>query len=222
LGMNYWMSDPFPYPEKDFDRGKVLTDKDTKKLENFARYKDVDGDGITYRTYPGIKNPNGVYFNRGSGHDENANYSEQGHDYQQLMDRLDRKWETAKSFVPKPVLIGSGKAKLGVIAYGSTDEAARESMHQLNHEFSMEIDYLRIRAYPFTKEVEDFLESHEKIYVIEQNRDAQMLSLLKIEKGYEKYATKMESILNYDGFPISPSFINETILTAEGEQKKSA
>src|SRR5208283_191916 len=183
LGMNNWMSDPFPYPTAPIQRGKVLSKEDLDHLGSFARYKDVDGDGIGYRTLPGTPHPAAAYFARGSGHNEKAQYSERADDFENNMERLNRKFETARSFVPRPEIVkgnnaGGEKAKIGIIGYGTSHWGITESRDQLRDEYKIETDYLRLRAYPFTREVHDFIEQHERIYVVEQNRDAQMLSLL--------------------------------------------
>ncbi len=189
LGMNNWMSDPFQYPEKPLNRGKVLSAEDLERLGGFARYKDVDGDGIPYRTLPGTAHPKAAYFTRGSGHNEDAQYTERPDDYQNLMERLKRKFDTARTLVPAPVVVQDGKSKIGLIAYGTTDFALTESRDQLKKEYGLETDYLRIRAYPFSREVAAFVASHERIYVVEQNRDAQMFDLLKLDlrggRGYQ-------------------------------------
>src|SRR5205823_1680597 len=138
---------------KPLDRGKVLSAEELKKLGEFARYKDVDGDGIGWRTLPGTDHPKAAYFTRGSGHNERAQYSERPDDYQKNMERLSRKFETARTYVPKPELVVTGKSKIGIIAFGTSDFAVRESQDQLTCEFQFATDYLRLRAYPFTKEV---------------------------------------------------------------------
>ncbi|MDB5037609.1 MAG: 2-oxoacid:ferredoxin/flavodoxin oxidoreductase gamma subunit family protein [Bacteriovoracaceae bacterium] len=220
IGMNFYMADPFPYLEAPLDRGKVLTDKDTEKLATYGRYADVDGDGIPYRTLPGMKDRRGVFFTRGSGHNEKAAYTESGVEYKNVMDRLLKKWETAKSFVPAPILTGSGKNRIGVIAYGSSNEPMMESIHQLKTEAALEVDYLRIRAYPFSNDVKKFLENHDVIYVVEQNRDAQLLSLIKMEKGYESLLSKTESILHYSGLPLDARYITNHVLELESNKQK--
>src|ERR1700753_402087 len=181
LGMNNWMSEPFIYPEKPIKRGKVLTKEDLDRLGSFERYKDVDGDAIPYRTLPGTDHPKAAYFTRGSGHNEKALYTERPDDYQNLMERLNRKFETARTLVPHPIVVQTGKSKVGIIAFGTSDFAVLESRDQLKKEYGLEADYLRLRAYPFSKEIHDFVASHERVYVVEQNRDAQMLSLLKLD-----------------------------------------
>ena len=223
IGMNYYMSDPFTYIDDALDRGKVLSDADTEKLAQFYRYTDVDNDGIPYRTLPGLKNPKGVFFTRGSGHNAKGAYSEKGADYQEVMDRLAKKWETAKTYVPAAQHYGSGKSKIGIIAYGSSHDAVRESLHQLQTEAGLEVDYLRLKAYPFSENVKSFLESHDEIYVIDQNRDGQMFSLLRMEKFTTPHMTKMQSILHYDGFPLDARFVTSKILGLKSEAaKKSA
>src|SRR5580698_6156577 len=180
LGMNNWMSEPFTYPEKPINRGKVLSAEDLTKLGGFARYKDVDGDGIGYRTLPGTDHPLAAYFTRGSGHNEKAQYTERPDDYTNNMERLAKKFETARSLMPRPDVVQTGKSKVGIIAFGTSDFGVRESRDQLRTEYKLETDYLRLRAYPFSREVHEFVAAHDKIYVVEQNRDAQMLSLLKL------------------------------------------
>lgn len=201
LGMNNWMSDRFEYPEKPINRGKVLTAEDLNRLGSFGRYRDVDGDGIPYRTLPGTDHPKAAYFTRGSGHNEDAKYTERAEDYKNLMDRLAHKFETARTLVPAPQIVANGTSKVGIIAYGTSDYAVLESRDQLSTEYGVVTDYLRIRAYPFAKEILDFVASHDRVYIVEQNRDAQMLSLLKLDLPAEQ-TVKLRSILHYDGLPI--------------------
>src|SRR4051812_7552212 len=210
LGMNNWMSEPFTYPAKPLDRGKVLSADDLKRLGGFARYKDVDGDAIPYRTLPGTDHPMAAYFTRGSGHNEKAQYSERGDDYQNNMERLNRKFETARTLVPKPELVANGNSKVGIIAYGTSDFAVRESRDQLDREFQIKTDYLRLRAYPFTREVHEFVASHERVYVVEQNRDGQMASLLKLDLAAEQ-VRKLRSVLHYNGLPIDARSVTDDI-----------
>ena len=214
LGMNNWMSEPFEYPEKPLDRGKVLTAEDLTRLGGFARYKDVDGDAITYRTLPGTDHPQAAYFVRGSGHNEKALYTEKPDDYQNLMERLNRKFETARTLVPAPVIVQNGKSKIGLIAFGTSDFAVLESRDQLKKEFGIETDYLRIRAFPFTREIHDFVASHDRVYIIEQNRDAQMLSLLKLELPAAE-TTKLRSIRHFNGLPIDARSVTEAMILQE-------
>jgi 2-oxoglutarate ferredoxin oxidoreductase subunit alpha len=215
LGMNNWMSDPFKYPDRPINRGKVLSKEDLDKLGGFARYKDVDGDGIGYRTLPGTNHPHAAYFTRGSGHNEKALYSERPDDYQNNMDRLAKKFETARSHVPKPD-VDTGKSKIGIIAYGTSHWAIVESRDQLRKEYKLETDYLRLKAYPFTREVHDFVKNHERIYVVEQNRDAQMLDLLKLDLSADQ-VTKLRSIRNYNGLPLDARTVTDDLVTQEGK-----
>jgi 2-oxoglutarate ferredoxin oxidoreductase subunit alpha len=214
LGMNNWMSEPFDYPEKPLDRGKILTAEDLTRLGGFLRYKDVDGDAITYRTLPGTDHPQAAYFVRGSGHNEKALYTEKPDDYQNLMERLARKFETARTLVPHPVIVQNGKSKIGLIAFGTSDFAVLESRDQLKKEYGIETDYLRIRAFPFTQEIQDFVASHDRVYVIEQNRDAQMLSLLKLDLPAEE-TVKLRSIRHFNGLPIDARSVTEAMIQQE-------
>ncbi len=215
LGMNNWMADPFKYSEKPIKRGKVLSKEDMERLGSFGRYKDVDGDGIPYRTLPGNGNPAAAYFTRGSGHNEKAQYSERPDDYENNMERLNRKFETARSFVPRPEVSQSAcPEKIGIIAFGSSHWALIESRDQLRKEYKIETDYLRLRAYPFTREVHDFIRQHERVYVVEQNRDAQMLSLLKLDVE-PTLVPKLRSIARLDGLPIDARSITDHLMTME-------
>jgi 2-oxoglutarate/2-oxoacid ferredoxin oxidoreductase subunit alpha len=214
LGMNNWMSDAFSYPEDiPIDRGKVLSAEDLDRLKGFARYRDVDGDGIPYRTLPGTRHPAAGYFTRGSGHNERAEYSERPDDYVHLMDRLARKVANASGAVPAPVLEDGSGAAIGIIAYGTTHHAIGECRDHLLADPGIKTNYMRIRALPFCKEVEAFLERHDRIYVVEQNRDAQMHSLLTL--NFPKRASKLRSVLHYSGIPIDASTIIEAILAQE-------
>ncbi|HEX3473350.1 MAG TPA: 2-oxoacid:acceptor oxidoreductase subunit alpha [Silvibacterium sp.] len=214
LGMNNWMSEPFEYPEKPLNRGKVLTAEDLTRLGGFARYKDVDGDAIPYRTLPGTDHPQASYFTRGSGHNEKALYTERPDDYQNLMERLNRKFETARTLVPTPVVVQTDQSKVGLIAFGTSDFAVTESRDQLKKEYGVETDYLRIRAFPFTHEVHDFVASHDRVYVIEQNRDAQMLSLLKLDLPVED-AVKLRSVRHFNGLPIDARSVTDELILQE-------
>ncbi len=216
LGMNYWMSDPFEYPTTPINRGKVLTKEDLDRLGGFARYKDLDGDGIGYRTLPGTEHPGAAYFTRGSGHNDKSNYSERPDDYEDNMERLNRKFETARSFVPRPEIFKGTNAKIGVIAYGTSHWGLIESRDQLRNEYAIETDYLRLRAYPFTREVHEFIEQHDRVYVVEQNRDAQMLSLLKLDVKPE-LTTRLRSIAHLDGLPLDARSVTDELSTMEGK-----
>jgi len=218
LGMNNWMSEPFEYPEKPLSRGKVLDAKQLDELGGFARYKDVDGDGIPYRTLPGTAHPAAAYFTRGSGKNESAKYTERPEDYEYNMLRLVRKFETAKSMVPKPIAEGTGKEKVGIIAFGSSHWAVIESRDQLERELHLKTDYLRVRAYPFTREVDDFVAKHETVYVVEQNRDGQLLNLLKVDLD-PALVTKLQSITHFNGLPLDARTVTRAVASLEGAHK---
>ena len=177
LGMNNWMSDPFPYPDGPIDRGKVLDDATLARIGTWGRYEDVDGDGIPYRTLPATGQP--AYFTRGSGHNAKGQYSERADDYVANMDRLRRKFDTARTLVPQPEIETVDGARIGLIAYGTSHWAVVESRDQLSDEGGLPTSYLRLRGYPFPDSVAAFIEAHDRVYVIEQNRDAQMLALLR-------------------------------------------
>jgi 2-oxoglutarate ferredoxin oxidoreductase subunit alpha len=213
LGMNNWMSDAFQYPTRTINRGKLLTAEKLKELGEWGRYKDVDGDGIPYRTVPGDGMP--AYFTRGSGHNAKGQYSERPDDYVENMDRLNRKFETARKYVPKPLVDSNPKAKIGLIGYGTSDYATQESRDQLREETKVETSYFRLRAYPFTEDLSAFIDAHERIYVIEQNRDAQLLQLMKLELTPEQQ-TKLRSVLHYNGLPIDARSITDDVLAQEG------
>jgi 2-oxoglutarate ferredoxin oxidoreductase subunit alpha len=215
LGMNNWMSDPFVYPEKPEDRGKVLTKEDLDRLGGFARYRDVDGDAIGWRTLPGTDHPKAAYFTRGSGHNDAAGYTEKPDEYQEVMERLTRKFESARKLVPGPIAVKDGTSKIGFIAYGTTDFALRESMDQIKKEYGTDVDYMRVRAYPFAHEIHDFVASHERVYVVEQNRDGQLASLLKLDLAGDQ-VVKLRSILHYSGLPVDARTLTEEFATKEG------
>ena len=216
LGMNNWMSDPFEYPTTPINRGKVLGKEDLDRLGSFARYKDVDGDGIGYRTLPGTIHPAAAYFARGSGHNEKAQYSERADDFENNMERLNRKFETARSFVPRPEITKGKDAKIGIIGYGTSHWGITESRDQLRDEYSIETDYLRLKAYPFTREVHEFIEQHDRIYLVEQNRDAQMLTLLKLDLKPE-LTTRLRSIAHITGLPLDARSITDELTSMEGK-----
>jgi 2-oxoglutarate ferredoxin oxidoreductase subunit alpha len=213
LGMNNWMSDGFTYPTAPIDRGKVLTPELLKKLGDWGRYRDVDGDGIPYRTVPGDGLP--AFFTRGSGHNDKAQYSERPDDYTHNVDRLARKFETARKAVPAPVVDRAPDAKIGIIAYGTTHWAITESRDQLLEEMKLSTSYLRVRAHPFTEDLVKFIDAHERIYVVEQNRDAQLAMLMKLELNPERCA-KLRSVLHYNGLPIDARSVSDDILSQEG------
>jgi 2-oxoglutarate/2-oxoacid ferredoxin oxidoreductase subunit alpha len=215
LGMNNWMSDPFKYPEKPISRGKVLSKADLDRLGGFARYEDVDGDGVGYRTLPGTDHPAAAYFARGSGHNEKAQYSERPDDFERNMERLNRKFETARSFVPRPE-VDTGKSKIGIIGYGTSHWGLIEARDQLRQEYNIETDYLRLRAYPFTREVHDFVKQHDRVYLVEQNRDAQMLTLLKMDLEAALH-TRLRSIAHIHGLPLDARSVTDELMTMEGK-----
>jgi len=217
LGMNNWMADPFPYTDRKLDRGKVLKtkaelDEHVAKFKEFARYRDVDGDGIPYRTLPGfIDSPGAAYFTRGSGHTERGTYSERPEDYKNNMDRLARKFETARQYVPKPAVERSPGARIGLIAFGSSDFAVEEARAILAKK-GLAVSYLRLRALPLTPEVSEFVSAHERVYVIDQNRDGQMYDVLRLEIADP---TRLRSIRHYDGFPLDAETVLEGIEAGE-------
>jgi len=217
--MNNWMSDPFTYPKKKLDRGKVLSAEDLKKLGSFQRYGDVDGDGIPYRTLPGTDHPAASYFTRGSGHNEKAIYSERPDDYKHNMDRLNRKYDTARQHVPQPEVQYAKGANIGFIAFGTTHWAIIESLDQLTREYNMPVSYYRLRAIPFAHDLVEFVEKHDRVYVVEQNRDGQMEMLVKLEMPAELVG-KIRNIRHYSGIPIDARFVTDEIVAAEkGEGK---
>jgi 2-oxoglutarate ferredoxin oxidoreductase subunit alpha len=220
LGMNNWMADPFTYPTEPIRRGKVLTAEDLERLGGFARYKDVDGDGIGYRTLPGTNHPNAAFFTRGSGHNEKAQYTEREDDYVNNMDRLARKFETLRLHVPKPVVDTRPDAQIGFVAFGTSQYAMEESRDQLRAENGIETSYLRLKAYPFTQELHDFIERHERVYVVEQNRDAQLLSLMRMEFDPAETA-KLKSVRYYGGLPIDARTITDNVLSQEKTRQES-
>jgi 2-oxoglutarate ferredoxin oxidoreductase subunit alpha len=215
LGMNNWMSDPFEYPTQPIQRGKVLTAEDLQRLGGFARYKDVDGDAVGYRTLPGTNHPHASYFTRGSGHNEKAQYTEREDDYVNNMDRLARKFETLRAHVPRPVLDLRANAKVGLVGFGTSHYAVEESRDQLRLEFGIETSYLRLKAYPFTRELVDFVRRHERVYVVEQNRDAQLLSMMRMEFEPEDIA-KLRSTRYYGGLPLDARTVTDDLVRQEG------
>ncbi len=213
LGMNTWMSKPFEYPSKPFDRGKRLDAEKLKQLGEFARYRDVDGDGVPYRTVPGDGGPS--FFTRGSGHNEKALYSERADDYTNNLDRLAKKFDTARTLVPKAEIDLAGRGGVGIIAYGTSHWALIETRDQLKNEQKLDTSYFRLRGYPFSKEIFDFIDAHDRIYDIDQNRDGQMWSLLRLECTAEQVA-KLRSIKHYYGLPIDGRSLTDELLKQEG------
>jgi 2-oxoglutarate/2-oxoacid ferredoxin oxidoreductase subunit alpha len=221
MGMNQWMSKPFQYPDTPMDRGKLLTEAELEELKgNWGRYLDKDGDGIPYRTLPGNKHPMSAYFTRGTGHDENARYSEDADVYLRNMERLKMKFQTAKQYVPAPVLHANKKATVGILAYGSTENAIFEAQHQLAGEHGIQSELMRVRAIPFTDEVTRFIEKYDQVFVVEMNRDGQMYQILLTE--YPQYAMKFKSVAYQDGLPAAAKWIREGILAKYESQKAKA
>jgi 2-oxoglutarate ferredoxin oxidoreductase subunit alpha len=216
LGMNNWMSEPFQYPETPINRGKVLSKEDLERLGSFSRYKDVDGDGVGYRTLPGTDHPGAAWFARGSGHNEKSQYSERPDDYVNNLDRLAKKFEYARTQVPKPEMYRDEGNEIGVIAYGTSHHAVTETLDQLQSEYGVRADYLRLRAFPFTREMHDFIARHKRVYVIDQNRDAQMMTLIKLDVAVPEIP-KLRSVRHYNGLPIDARSITDDIISQEGK-----
>jgi 2-oxoglutarate ferredoxin oxidoreductase subunit alpha len=216
LGMNNWMADPFEYPDKPMKRGKILTSEQLGEAGSFFRYKDVDGDAIPYRTLPGTDHPNAAWFARGSGHNERGQYSERPDDYANNMDRLARKFETARTMVPRPELVRNNGDEIGIIAYGTSHHALVETLDQLQNEYGVKADYLRLRAYPFTRETHDFIAAHKRLYIVDQNRDGQMHELLRLDVAVPEIA-KLRSVRHYNGLPIDARSITDEIISQEGK-----
>jgi 2-oxoglutarate ferredoxin oxidoreductase subunit alpha len=215
LGMNQWMTRPFVYPDQPMDRGKVLWEEDLEKLGgNWARYKDVDGDGIPYRTVPGNRHPRASYFTRGTGHDENARYSEDNEVWERVQDRIKHKFETARKLVPQPIVDLQGKnTPVAIISFGSTEPAVAEARDQLRERNEMPTDFLRVRALPASSSIREFIENHDRVYVVELNRDGQLHQILTIE--YPDLATRLISVAHLDGLPLTARWVRESILAQE-------
>jgi 2-oxoglutarate ferredoxin oxidoreductase subunit alpha len=210
IGMQEWLTEPFKWaPDKRLDRGKVVTAEMLDAGFQFGRYRDRDGDAVPYRTYPGTHPTKGSYFTRGSSHDKDARYSEKGDDYTEGMERLLRKWQTMKAYVPTPIRKSAKKRTPdGVIYFGSTDPAMDEALSALEAK-GVHVDALRIRAFPFQDEVFEFIREHEQVFVVEQNRDGQLKALLVNEGGV--HPARLVSVLHYDGTPITARFIANAI-----------
>ena len=219
LGMNTWMSAPFEYPDKPIDRGKRLDQDTLDRLGTWGRYKDVDGDGVPYRSIPGDGMP--AYFCRGSGHSEMAQYTERSEEYEASMQRLDCKFATMRANLPAPVEEAVDDATVGIIAYGTTHWAVVECLDQLKREASLAVSYLRVRAYPLNPEIEAFVQRHQRVYVVEQNRDGQLFGLMRLELEADSIA-RMRSIRHYNGQPIDARTITNAILAQEGQELASS
>lgn len=212
LGMNLWMTEPFEYPSEPMDRGKVLSAEELERIKDWGRYKDIDGDGIPYRTLPGNPNPRAAYLSRGTGHNEYGVYSERPQDWQRNLDRLTRKHETARTLVPKPVVDEVEGATIGIIAYGSTDPAIREARDRLRAH-GIETSYLRVRALPLEETTRAFVARYERVYVAELNQDGQMHQLVRLH--VPEHAAQVRSVRICDGLPMSARFVTESILEQE-------
>jgi 2-oxoglutarate/2-oxoacid ferredoxin oxidoreductase subunit alpha len=217
LGMNQWMTRPFEYPESPMDRGKILweTDLETRNGQ-WARYKDMDGDGIPYRTVSGNQHPASAWLGRGTGHDENARYTEDNTSWELNMDRLKKKYETAKLLVPAPMIKHADKATVGIISFGSADPAVCEAKDLLEQVHGLKTSYLRLRALPYSKEVIDFIAKYERIYIVEANRDGQLCQILKAT--LDDLKTEMHSVCHSDGLPLTAKWVTDSILTQEKSQ----
>jgi len=210
IGMNDWLVDPLKWDDsRQYDRGKVMTYEELEAGKQFARYLDVDGDAIPYRTLPGTHPTKGTFFTRGSSHNAYAVYSEEGKDYTDVMQRLLRKFDTAKNLVPQPVITkAKEETRWGVIYFGSTTVAMDEALHALGNQ-GLHVDALRLRAFPFPESVTDFIAAHDQVFVVEQNRDAQMLKLIVNECAIDP--ARFISILHYDGAPVTARFVIKAI-----------
>ncbi len=215
LGMNNWMADPFPYPEAPLDRGKVLDAEGVERLkESWGRYKDLDGDGIPWRTVPGTPHPKAAYFTRGSGHTEMAGYSEMPHVFVQNVERLARKLETARGMLPKPAVDDRHGATAGLLAFGTSHYGTTEGRDLLERDHGVPLDYLRLRALPIAREAREWIERHDVVYVVEQNRDAQLAALLRDE--IPACAARFVSVLQYDGLPLDATTVVDGVLLHRG------
>jgi 2-oxoglutarate ferredoxin oxidoreductase subunit alpha len=211
LGMNNWMSEPFAYPDEPINRGKVLTAEEVAE-KGFARYRDIDGDGIGYRTLPGTDHPQAAFFTRGTGHNDRAVYSEKPEDWVENMDRILRKFETARTLVPRPIIEEDENAEIGIIAFGTTKYAIQEARDRLASS-GISTSFLRLRALPINDEVGSFVERYDRVYVVELNRDGQMHDILLTE--LPEQATKLKSIAYLDGMPLTAGRVVEAILNEE-------
>jgi len=215
LGMNNWMADAFPYPDQPVARGKVLNAEDLERLGGFARYKDVDGDGVPYRTLPGTRHPAAAYFTRGTGHNDRAAYSEREDDWINNMDRLSRKFETLRGHVPPPEIVETAGAAVGIVCCGTSRYAVGESHDQLEREYHLPTSWLRLKAYPFTEALDAFIDRHERVYVVDQNRDGQLLMLMRLDLTPARIA-KLRSVRYYGGMPLDARTVTDNIIGQEG------
>ena len=209
IGMNDWMVPELEWDDSYIpDRGKVYDAEDLEKMEKFYRYLDVDGDGITYRTLPGV-HPKGAYFTRGSGHTKLGAYTEDSAEYQEVVDRLLVKWETARTMMPDTEIRYSQFNKAAILTLGSCDGACKEAMDRLKAQ-NVGLNYCRVKAFPFTDSVREFIDQHDVVYVVEQNRDAQLRTLLITD--IEADQRKLVPLLHYDGMPINAGFVVDGVL----------
>ena len=209
IGMNDWMVPEFDFDEKRIpDRGKVLTAEDLDKMDKFYRYLDVDGDGITYRTLPGT-HPKGSFFTRGSGHTKYGSYTEDADEYQDVMDRLLLKWETARTLVPDAEIEYSKFNRAAILSVGSSQAACEEALDRLSKQ-KVSLNYCRVRAFPFSDSIKEFIDKHDVVYVVEQNRDAQLRTLLILDSQVDP--AKLVPILHYNGIPLNPGFVVDRVL----------
>ena len=215
LGKNQWMTEPFRYPDAPIERGKVLWEEDLEKIKDeWGRYKDVDGDFIPYRTVPGNTHPRSAYFTRGTGHDDFANYSERPSDWERNLSRIKNKIDSSTKDLPQPLIRIQPDAKSGLIAFGSTDAAVKEALDYLEAE-GIKLNYLRLRSLPVSQEVIEFIQSQEKVYIVENNRDGQMHKILSLEVPGK--AVDLISLAHLDGLPLSAEWINNTVLDEENK-----
>lgn len=214
LGMNYWMSDKFEYSDKPLARGKVLSAEDLERLDGFKRYADVDGDGVPYRTLPGTKHPKAAYFTRGTGHTPSATYSEREDDWTENMARLVRKFETARKKMPAPEVVMTEGAKIGFLGCGTSHFAIEESRDQLEKEHGVKTSYYRTRGYPFSSKMVDFVNAHDRVYVVDQNRDGQLLQLLRLDYP-DLPNSKLRSIRYIGGLPLDARTVTDDLIKQE-------
>jgi len=220
LGMNNWMTQPFTYPDTPMDRGKILWEEDLERLNGqWGRYKDIDGDAIPYRTVPGNRHPHASFMTRGTGHNEEAQYSEDPQIWHDMMERLKRKYDTAIQYIPGPVIDCIDCAEVGLIGFGSTEQAIHEARHQLS-KMGVKTDFVRVRAIPFADEVGEFIRGHARNYVVELNRDGQLHQLLCLK--YPDQVGQLFSLAYHDGLPLTAQRVRRMLLDKEGLQDQPA
>jgi 2-oxoglutarate/2-oxoacid ferredoxin oxidoreductase subunit alpha len=215
LGMNNWTANAFEYPEAPQKRGKVLTKEDLDRLGGFMRYADLEGNGVGWRTLPGTNHPAAAYFTRGSGHNEKAGYTEKPEDYVANVDRLSRKFDSIRAALPHPIADVREDAKIGLVYCGTSRYGCEESRDQLSEESGIETSLLRLLAYPFGDELESFIERHERVYVVDQNRDAQLLGLMRLDLD-PRLTAKLRSVRHYNGLPLDARTVTEEVIRQEG------